>query len=366
MHYGDSQLECDRISCDIRSKFQEDFGGCGVGLVPAVQTIGTYTLSQSASDGITRYLVYGLADMRASHNSYGVMGQVANIQETGQLSFAGVGKNYPTSQSFNRITILASGNGRIKLTVADSIYNVTDSLVEMGCGVYTVSLQTPVKKAELSVSGNVNIMGIMLDGCKGVSVDNIPMRGCSGTIFTKINRNTLQPFFSHENVKLIILQYGGNSVPYLKPGKSLDTYKNSIKRQIALFKELEPDACILFIGPADMATNHNGNMETYPYLEDVINALKEAANEECVAFWDMYAAMGGRNSIVKWVKNNPQLAGGDYIHFTPRGAKEIANMLYSTIQLYYQQYRARHYKDEMVALEHIVHVETIDTQINKE
>lgn len=115
-----------------------------------------------------------------------------------------------------------------------------------------------------------------------------------------------------------------------------------------------------------MATNHNGNMETYPYLEDVINALKEAANEECVAFWDMYAAMGGRNSIVKWVKNNPQLAGGDYIHFTPRGAKEIANMLYSTIQLYYQQYRARHYKDEMVALEHVVHVETIDTKINKE
>ena len=54
------------------------------------------------------------------------------------------------------------------------------------------------------------------------------------------------------------------------------------------------------------------------------------------------------------------------LYSIPKDAKEIANMLYSTIQLYYQQYRARHYKDEMVALEHVVHVETIDTKINKE
>ena len=26
LHYGDSQLECDRISCDLRSRFQEQFG----------------------------------------------------------------------------------------------------------------------------------------------------------------------------------------------------------------------------------------------------------------------------------------------------------------------------------------------------
>ena len=49
MHYGDSQLEGDRISSVLREAFQERFGGSGVGLAPAVQTVPTYTLSQSVS-----------------------------------------------------------------------------------------------------------------------------------------------------------------------------------------------------------------------------------------------------------------------------------------------------------------------------
>ncbi len=351
LHYGDSQLECDRITSELRKRFQEQFGGSGVGLVPAVQTIATYTLSQSATEGIPRYLVYGSSTMRASHNGYGIMGQFAHVQGSGYFSFTGIGKNFPTSKSFNRVSVLACGSGSISLNAGDSTYHVTDSLQADGCGVYRVTLPTMVNKASLSVSGNADIMGIMLDGVAGVSMDNIPMRGCSGTIFTKINRNTLAPFFAKENVKLIILQYGGNSVPYLKSAKSIENYKNSIKKQIALFKQLEPNACILFIGPADMATNNNGSMETYPYLEDVINALKEAANEEGVAFWDMCEAMGGRNSIVKWVKSSPQLAGSDYIHFTPKGAQEIADMLYDTFQLYYKYYRLRTGKDDATTTE---------------
>ena len=43
MHYGDSQLEGDRISSVLREAFQERFGGSGVGLAPAVQTVPTYT-----------------------------------------------------------------------------------------------------------------------------------------------------------------------------------------------------------------------------------------------------------------------------------------------------------------------------------
>lgn len=60
MHYGDSQLEGDRISSVLREAFQERFGGSGVGLAPAVQTVPTYTLSQSVSpEGLSRHIVYG-------------------------------------------------------------------------------------------------------------------------------------------------------------------------------------------------------------------------------------------------------------------------------------------------------------------
>ena len=96
-----------------------------------------------------------------------------------------------------------------------------------------------------------------------------------------------------------------------------------------------------------MATRQNGKMQTYPQLEKIVNALREAANESGAAFWDMYLAMGGHNSIVQWVKARPQLAGPDHIHFTQKGAKEISEILYNTFQLYYKFYRYRNGLDEI-------------------
>ena len=41
MHYGDSQLEMDRISSVLRQKLQERFGGCGPGMVPLIQRVAS-------------------------------------------------------------------------------------------------------------------------------------------------------------------------------------------------------------------------------------------------------------------------------------------------------------------------------------
>ena len=70
----------DRISSVLREAFQERFGGSGVGLAPAVQTVPTYTLSQSVSpEGLSRHIVYGPKDMRLDSKAYGVMGQTATL-----------------------------------------------------------------------------------------------------------------------------------------------------------------------------------------------------------------------------------------------------------------------------------------------
>ena len=56
--------------------------------------------------------------------------------------------------------------------------------------------------------------------------------------------------------------------------------------------------------------------------------------------------MGGWGSIINWVKARPQLAGPDYIHFTPLGAKKIAQLLYDTLHLYYHFYLFRTGQEE--------------------
>ena len=46
-----------------------------------------------------------------------------------------------------------------------------------------------------------------------------------------------------------------------------------------------------------------------------------------IAFWDVFAAMGGENSMVKFVAANPPLASKDYTHLTYRGGRKLAKKL---------------------------------------
>ena len=109
---------------------------------------------------------------------------------------------------------------------------------------------------------------------------------------------------------------------------------------------MAPEAKVIFIGPSDMANvDSTGAVSSYSVLPEVVKTLREAANESGAAFWNMYDVMGGKNSMAKWVHSG--LAGADYVHFTPAGAKKMAHMLYETLQFYYKFYRFRSGQDKV-------------------
>jgi len=74
-------------------------------------------------------------------------------------------------------------------------------------------------------------------------------------------------------------------------------------------------------------------------LEDVRDMMKKYTQKSGAAYWDMYEAMGGRNSMPEWVKAKPKLATNDYTHYTSRGARLIANMFYNALLYEYQLYK---------------------------
>ena len=44
-------------------------------------------------------------------------------------------------------------------------------------------------------------------------------------------------------------------------------------------------------------------------------------------FWDMFEAMGGEGTMEVWAEEEPRLASPDLVHFTPKGAKVIGDLL---------------------------------------
>lgn len=355
MHYGDSQIEGDRITSYIRFKMQQKFGGQGVGLIPASQPYDfSFSIRQTSSDNWLRYTLYGKKDTTLIHNKYGALASFCrftpalNPEDQVQEEFVEASINiepshysYSNTRQFQRLRIYYGHNtapfmNEIKqeeTTLMADMYPATDKLK-----VIRARFDEPVQEVEIKFSGydSPNIYGLSLDGDRGVAVDNIAMRGSSGLIFNKMDATHLKAMYKELNVKLFILEFGGNVVPYIQ--QSPKQYGIWFERQLKFLKQLMPDVPILVIGMADMSEKVGNRYQTYAHLEQIRDAMKEATLDSGCAFWDMYEAMGGRNSMPSWVFAQPPLASTDFVHFTPRGAKLIAQMFYSAFMYEYNLY----------------------------
>ncbi len=342
IHYGDSQIEIDRISDIIRQELQQKFGGSGPGMIPAIQTIPSRTVSQSFTGNLTRYSVYGSSADRATHRRYGIMAMMSELNGEANISFRTRGEAYSNAKKFSKIHLIIGNNENqfsARLSSGNSDFGVkTVENSKNGISVLTWDLGNAISNASLNLAGKADIYGICLDGKWGITFDNIPMRGCSGTIFTGIAKESMSEAYKQTNTNLIIMQFGGNMMPQISGIKRVEWYGEQMAKQIQYMKEVHPDALFIFIGPSDMSRNIKGNMETWPYLEEVNSQLEKTALDNGIAYWNMFEAMGGKNSMPEWVKSQPALATTDYIHFTARGANKIGELFVTALMNNYQIY----------------------------
>ena len=347
MHYGDSQIEMDRITSVLRQRLQELFGGSGPNMIPAIQRVSSISVSQSYSGGLTRYTVYGdSTTRRAPHTRYGVMTQFAQTNGQSNISFfkSKHSQAFEKVKEISRVSLLVGNtNESFRATLKADTMRLgplsTDS--ENKVNLLEWKLPVNVSRGTLTLQGSAEVYAILLDGDYGVAIDNIPLRGCSGTIFTRINEDVMRESFKLTDTRLIILQFGGNRMPGIYNSKSIANYMDEIVRQIDYFKKVTPQATLLFIGPADMGKSYNGKIGTWKGLPELNDSLKATALRNEVAYWDMFHVMGGEGSMAQYVKHTPALAGPDYIHFTFKGAQEIGDALAKSLITYYDFYKLR-------------------------
>jgi lysophospholipase L1-like esterase len=349
LHYGDSQIEGDRISDYLRLKLQNQYGGEGPGLISLVPIAPSVINRISYSSGWDRYGVFSFKDKRVPHSNFGVMAQLCRYTgypsagdtttKTATVKVVTTKNGGPKAAAYNKIKMFYGGaKSKVLCEFYDGgIFKESDSLLKGGnfnIKEYTVS--SLIHEFKFSGKDSPDFYAVSLEGGKGVMVDNMGLRGSSGTFFNQINYSQLKQFYDYLNVKLIILQFGGNTLPYLKDKQMADNFGGYLKSQIHTLKKIAPNASILLIGPADMSIKQGTEYVTHPLLEDLRNAIRNAAFDTGCAFFDMYDCMGGKNSMVSWVEQG--IAAKDYIHFSPQGARKIATLLYSSLMNDYNAY----------------------------
>lgn len=361
LHYGDSQIEGDRITSFIREKLQSEFGGRGPGMMPGKDFIPNMSIVQNNSETWVRYTAFGKRDTNMHSNRFGLRAVVSrftpNVADsvvpykpvaTAWVEFKPSTVGYSHVRNYSKMRMIYGYNkAAVLLQIAvDGVVVASDSLrPSESAKVFEYNFDSTPQNLRLIFTGkdSPDIYSISLEGNSGVVVDNIPMRGSSGTVFTQIGGLGSQ--YSLEPIALVILQYGGNTVPHIESAKSAEDYGKWFGGQIARIKQLLPNADIVLIGPSDMSIKEKTDYVTYPYLIEVRDALKKAAHKQGVAFWDMFEVMGGKNSMPSWVAADPPLAGPDYIHFTPKGARKVAELFYKSLREDYDKYLSNQKKE---------------------
>ena len=355
LHYGDSQIEGDRMTRYIRNELQKEYGGTGPGLEPGYQVIPTNALRQDKSDNWMRYTVYGRKDTTVRHRNYGLlasfsryyppMDSIENIDTlSAWLEIKPANYGFYRVKKFSQMSLLLGGNSKpVAITISvDSLVVFSDSLKAntFNRKIKVKFSNTPgVIKIHFRGLDSPDVYAISLESSIGVIVDNIPLRGASGTLFRRINKTQLKEQYAKEPIELVILQFGGNSVPYIDSEIRAEKFGNYFRSNLRYLKAILPKASFIVIGPSDMATKVKGEFVTYPMLETIRNEVQKAAFSQGASYYDMYEVMGGKNSMAEWVKAEPALAGADYVHFTTKGAKKMATSFYDALMKDFDSYR---------------------------
>ncbi len=356
LHFGGSQIEGDRITEHLRAQLQEKFGGNGPGWLPAVPYVGSRSVSIEHSDNWKRYALYGAIDSTVQHNHFGGLGIYGRFSEPADSvnadtlsrqawihykSRSGADSHV---RSFNKFSLCYGFNSRpVKLSLygGDQILHETllQSTERTELFQYTLPHARRDIRLEFSGSDSPEVYGVSLTGSSGILISNISLRGQSGTHFWTQPSHQLRTMFGTSNVKLIILQFGANVVPYTTTDALIQEYCKRFGKNIEYLKKIIPGVSVIVIGPADMAMKKGTEWISYPMLEPLRDAMKETAFASGAAYWDPYEAMGGAGTIMQWVTVDPPLAVNDHVHFTIDGAKVIAQWFYDAFLNDYENYQ---------------------------
>lgn len=351
VHYGDSQIENNRISSTLRNRFQRRFGGSGIGMFPVVSPVVHSASVEVLTEGNWRRHTPLDTKENNTYGRYGLLMSYSVIEKDnegnaeGEFTIRPTGYGHSRSRAMKELSIFPkySPDPFVMEVVFDG-ETINAELVFPADSLTVVRQSLPSETGEYTVAirgeGNPGIHAVSLDDVSGIAVDNIPMRGSSGLEFSGADTALMRSMIKVLNVRLILLQFGVNVVPGMADNYAF--YENALRRQLEFFRLVDPGLCIIVVGVSDMARKTTGgHFESYPNIELIRDAQRNAAHGTGYAFWDLYNAMGGRNSMPSWVMNNPPLGQPDYTHFTYRGSALVGDMLYNSIALSYKNWKSR-------------------------
>jgi lysophospholipase L1-like esterase len=338
--YGDSFIEGDVFCGAVRDTLQSIFGGRGVGFVPITSHItGFRNTIRHEFDNWKTYSIVGPVDSSRTIKP-GPAGYCFKPKKDNWVEYRVSKQRFLREFSVMKVYYRNPGKATMYYTVNDSSLNT--SILKTGSHMREWKHEDPEAKTityEFEDADSLEVYGASFESREGIFVDNFAMRGNSGIALYDIPDKLLKEFNQYRDYKLIFLQYGLNVIR-----EDSSRYGWYAKKMITVIEKLKrdfPKASIVLLSVSDRSTNSNGNYKTARGIPALRNTQRYIAKETGIVFWDLYEAMGGEDSMVKFVTSKPALAAKDYTHLNFKGGKKLASSLVKSLLFELEEYEKK-------------------------
>lgn len=343
---GDSFVEGDILTADLRELLQDTFGGGGVGFAPMASPFtGFRQTVKTTSKGWTPYNIMQRKNTPEPYvNDYFVSGWVAKASSGASVRWDMSDKRRHLNECRRaRIMFICRKEAELRVRLNEGEERIFN--FDGGDDVRQIVVEdnqiTSLEMAVVSGADGFTGLGADFDSTEGVAVDNFSIRSNNGQAMFWSNPSVNAQVNTMRAYDLVILQYGLNIMQADRHDYSL--YAKQVEKMIRFVESCFPGAAVLVMGVSDRSQKNEQGIVPMESAKDLSQWQRTAAEQCGAAFWNTYDAMQKLGGMSTFVDNG--WAGKDYTHINYAGGKQVARALYHAIlqgaQRYAEQLRER-------------------------
>lgn len=323
---GDSFIEGDIFTQDLRELFQDQFGGSGVGYVPMASNVAGFrqTITHTYAGWTTHCISTAARRGNYTISSYTFTpgdGSVSRYATTTKRRHIG-------TFSRARLMFINRGNTTINARINDD--NAQQFTPASSERMQQITLAgDSICSVELSFrsTDGFTAYGVYFDGVSGVAVDNYSVRGNSGVSLVSTSMDLLTQMNSLMPIDLIILEYGLNVTQ--ADVRNYSQYQAQMQKALLHLRKAFPNASILLMSVPDRAHRTAVGWQTMPGIKAMEKMQRQLAADCGVAFWSTMKNMQSIGGMGYFVGKG--WAAKDYTHLSHKGGRVVARSLYDAL-----------------------------------
>lgn len=328
---GDSFVEGDILTADLREKLQMAYGGGGAGFAPMASPLTAFRRTvKTQSKGWTSYnIMQRKAAPAPLRENFFVSGWVCQPAAGASTRWEATDYRQRLGDCTGaRILFISPRDSRVEVTLNDTLRR--EFAVAGDASVRQIALDAPrIRSVDFRVVAGTDGFigyGAVLEG-DGVVVDNYSVRSNNGQAMFWTNPSVNAQIHALTGYDLVVLQYGLN---IMQSGvTNYSGYAAQIEKMVAFVRECFPGAAVLVLGVSDRSVKTDAGFEPMDAIPSMLACQRRAAEKSGAAFWPTCGAMRALGGMERFVAAG--WAGKDFTHINYAGGRRVAWSLFDAI-----------------------------------